>query len=171
MTGRLVVRCALLFTPVLLLGACGSQHTAQQLDDRLQAHLAPQVAAGRAVVQPVHSGVRVTLMDLSVYPNDKPTLNDVAADVRADVIEGMLNPTLMQVQVADTSTLPEDQRIVRVSNVQQYFIQNGLELVLSPADQAAADGPAGLVITINVRCPPSDGIIGYRDGLSRPVCE
>jgi hypothetical protein len=166
---------ALLLT--LLLAACGQsplQHTAGLLNDRLQAQLAADVKAGQAAVQPLPNGARVTLLGPTLFPSGKMALDDKYPDVRADVIEGLLDPALMQVRVADTTTLPDDQRIERVANVRDYFADNGLANVLQPADPTQSPtnaGPAGLTITIAVQCPQRSNGIGYDGGLSKPVCE
>jgi hypothetical protein len=171
---------AVLLGPLLLIAACGpspQQRTTQLLDDRLQTQLAHQIAAGRAVVQQLPDGARVTLLDSSLFPNGPRALDDQFPDIRADVIEGLLDPTLMRVQVADTSTLPADQRETRVRNVETYFTANGLGSMLVSAEPGpngtapAVAGPAGLTITVSVQCPQPNRYIGYRDGTSRPVCE
>lgn len=88
--------------------------------------------------------------------------------IRANVIEGLLDPTLTRVQVADTSSLPAAQRTVRVRNVETYFAVNGLGSVLVPAGAGQADaGPEGLTITISV-CPPPNDRIGYGICLLSP---
>jgi hypothetical protein len=168
-------RLAVLLSPLLLMAACGpspQQRTTRLLDDRMKIQLAHDIEVGRVAVQQLPDGVRVTLLDSSLFPNDVKALDDQFPVIRANVIEGLLDPTLMRVQVADTSGLPADQRETRVRNVKAYFIDNGLGSVLIP-DQAAppAAGPAGLVITVGVQCPPPNYRAGYRDGTSRPVCE
>ena len=165
--------------PLLLtLACCGpsrQQRTTDLLDDRMQTQLASEIKAGRAVVQRLPDGARVTLLDSSMFPNDQKALDDQVPDVRADVIEALLDPSLMRVAVADTSTLPADQRDTRIRNVEDYFTDNGLGFVLVPAETAppapGPAGPAGLTITVSVHCPPTGYYIGYRDGISRPVCE
>ena len=173
--GRLV---ALLLFPGLL-AACGlspQSRTARLLDNRLQTRLAQDISGGRAVVQPLADGARVTLLDPSPFPNNPMTLDDRRPDLRPEVIEGMLDPSLMRVQVADTTALPADRRETRVRNVQEYFTDNGLAEVLQPSGLPAATSqagaaPAGLNITISVYCPPADRTFGYTDGRSKPVCE
>jgi hypothetical protein len=167
-------RTAVLLGP-LLLAACGGsaqQRTTQLLDNRLADRLAPAVATGHVALQRLPDGARVTLLDPSMFPNDAQTLDGQGPDLRANVIEGLLDPRLMRVQVTDTSTLPPDQQALRVRNVAGYFIDNGLGPVLvAPTAQPANAGPAGLRLTINVACPPPNGFIGYGDGTSKPVCE
>jgi hypothetical protein len=166
---------AVFLGPLLLTLACcgssGQQRTTRLLDDRMETQLAPQIKAGRAVVQRLPDGTQVTLLDSSMFPNDPKALDDQVADIRADVIEGLLDPSLMRVSVADTSSLPAYQRDTRVQNVQGYFTAMGLGSVLVPAESAPpAAGPPGLAITVNVQCPPRNHYVGYRDGMSRPVC-
>jgi hypothetical protein len=169
-------RQAAVLIPLILLTACGSggpyQHSTQLLDRRLNASLAADVAAGRATVQPLPDGDLVTLLGPSSFPADAKALDDQTPDVRANVIEGLLDPSLMRVQVADTSTLPAYQRDARVRNVSQYFVANGLGPVLVPSGpDAAPAGTAGLVLTIRLDCPRPNGLVGYGDGLSHPVCD
>jgi hypothetical protein len=169
-TGRLAV----LLIPLISLTACasGPQQTTRLLDHRLQMELATDVAAGRAVVEKVEGGNRVTLLGPASFAADKRALNDQTPDVRANVIQALLDPSLMRVQVTDTSSLPVYQRDTRVANVQRYFTANGLGGVLVPVDAAPAPaGPAGLVLMISVQCPQSGSFKGYGDGKSRPVCD
>jgi hypothetical protein len=166
--GRLAI------TLMVLLTACGApqQRTTRLLNERLQTQLARQVAAGQVVVQQMPVGSRVTLLSPSLFPNDARSLDDQFPDVRADVIESLLDPSLMRVQFADTSAMPTAQRDLRVYNVEQYFAANGLGAVLVFGDAAATTtGPAGLVIDIGVQCPPPNHRAGYSDGKPHPVCE
>ena len=166
-----------LLSPLLLLTACGlfgQPETARRLDDRLQARLAPDIAAGKAVVQALPDGARVTLLGPSQFPVDEQALDDQKRDVRASVIEGLLDPSLMQVQFTDTAALPEYQRDIRVRNMARYFQANGLGSTLrgAPPRQAPPAGaPAGLRIDVTLQCPPGRGGAGYGNGQSMPVCD
>jgi hypothetical protein len=173
-------RLAVLLCPIIMAASChssGQQRATQLLDQRLQAELAPDIAAGKAALQPLPDGARVTLLDTSSsFPNDVGALTDRRPDIRSNVIEGLLDPKLMRIQVTDTSTLPADQRDARVQNVVQYFVANGLGSTLGPAtpQQATLPGsadtaPAGLRITISVQCPHHDGA-GYDSGDANPAC-
>jgi hypothetical protein len=174
-------RLAILLCPPLLLAACGpsgQQRTAQRLDDRLFVDLAPDIAAGNAVLQPLPDGARVTFLGPSLFPVDERALDNQQRDVRAGVVEGLLDPSLMRLQVVDTSALPDSQRDARVRNVARYFevydlgpslVPTAPRAVLPPGPPGAT--PPGLTITISVHCPhPNDGA-GYGDGTSRPVCD
>jgi hypothetical protein len=164
---------AVVLAPVLLLAACASsqQRTVNLLERRLEARLQPDIAAGRATVQPMPGASRVTLLDDSRFSTGTMALDDKYPDPRSNVIEGMLDPSLMQVQITDTSNLPEEQRDERVRNVAAYFAANGLGAVLSTADPASpAASPAGLAITIGVMCPSNTDSYGYGSGRSTPAC-
>ncbi len=165
----------LLALPLLAMAACGSspeQKTAQLLDRRLEAQLAPDIAAHRAVVERTRDGVRVTLLDPSAFPDDPDVLTGRDVDVRAGVVEGLLDPDLIRVQVSDTSNLPADRRDDRERNVARYFIAYGVGPVLRPAEpaQAGAPGPAGLAINISVVCPHRNDGAGYGSGARKPGC-
>ncbi len=166
----------LLLVPVIALAACASpqQRTAQLLEQRLETRLTPDIAAGRAVVQLLPGAARVTLLDTSLFPVGTMALDDKYPDVRANMIEGLLDPRLMRVQVADTSTLRQEQKDARVRNMNDYFIANGLGLVLDEAEPTQAETPpAGLNVTISVRCQDrSDGSnFGYDSGAANPSCD
>lgn len=130
---------AVVLIPLLLLAACGSSEsrTADLLEQRLEAGLQRDIAAGRATVQRLPGAARVTLLDNSQFPTGTMALDDKYPDLRAGVIEGMLDPSLMLVQITDTSNLPPEQRDARVRNVAAYFTANGLNNVLSTADPAS----------------------------------
>ncbi len=174
-------RHLVLLSSLLLPAACGSgrQHTVRVLDQRLQAKLASDVAAGNAVLQPLPDGARVTLLGTSLFPNDVKALTDKYPDTRASLIEGLLDPRLMQIHITDTVTMPDEQRDARILNVDQYFAANGLQATLRPATapppamapRQAAGAPAGLTITISVQCPNRHDGPGYGNGQSKPVCD
>ena len=167
---------ATLLCPMLLLTACGGsgqRYTAGVLNQRLQNRLAPDISAGRAVVQQTPDGARVTLRDPTMFSNSADALDNRENDVRASVVEALLDPSLMRVRVVDTSTLPDSQRDARVRNVVQYFVVSGLGLTLQPDEpvQAAPSGtPEGLTLTINVQCPDRENGYGYGYDRSRPMC-
>jgi hypothetical protein len=171
-----------LLFPLLLLTACGRpsplQRTTWLLDYRLETQLAPDIAAGDVMLQPLPDGARVTLLGPAQFPNGRQRIAGDGYDVRASVIEGMLDPSLMRVAVADTTGLPENQREARVRNVRQYFETSGLGSVLQPAEplQAVAPGsaglvPAGLTLTISLQCPLRHRPAGYGSGQADPACD
>jgi hypothetical protein len=165
----------LLLTTPFVVAACtssGQQHTTRLLDQRMQAQLAPDIAAGNAALQFLPDGARVTLLSRSSFPGDVKARRVGDPDIRSSVIEGLLDPSLMRVQVADTAALPDRQRQERIRNVNQYFVAYGLGSTLETAvPEPASSGPAGLTIDIRVKCPPRHDRIGYGSGKSMPVCD
>ncbi len=157
-------------------GASGHSGTVRLLDDRMQARLAGDIAADQATFQALPDGARVTLLGSSLFPTGSKTLADHHPDVRADVIEALLDPSLMRVEVTDTGASSAEQREERIRNVSQYFVENGLGSTLVEAGSEAQPGPGGagpvgLTITITVQCPGSHGGWGYGDGKSNPTCD
>jgi hypothetical protein len=180
-------RLAVLLSPLLLVAACGpsgQQRTVRLLDERLLFQLAPSIEAGDAALQILPDGARVTLLGGSPSSN-APSSNrakrtdDQFPAVRVAVIEGLLDPRLMRIQLADTSALPQAQRDARVKDVARYFEAYGLGSTLQPAappqamppGSAAGAAPSGLTITISVQCPDRHRGPGYGSGRSMPVCD
>jgi hypothetical protein len=174
-------RLVILLSPLLLVAGCspsGQQQTTQLLNYRLLVQLAPAIALGDAVLQPLPDGARVTLLGPSRFPRDVRASDNKDNAIPASVTEALLDPRLMRIAVADTSTLPDDQRIDRVRDARQYFAAYGLGSTLRPAapSQAMPPGsagavPAGLVLTISVQCPPGHDPIALSNGLADPVCD
>jgi hypothetical protein len=161
LTGRLTG----LLATVLLLGACSWDHglsrTTELLNDRLQARMAPDIAAGKATLQPLPNGALVTLLGNSEFPDQIDAQTNRYREVRASVMQGMLDPSLIRIAVADTSNLTAEQRATRVHNVTRYFEDNGLALSLLPEGQtvvlppgsSAAPAPQGVTIALLLDCP------------------
>jgi hypothetical protein len=173
-------RLAGLSCPLLLLAACGGpsdqQRAAWQLDHRLEARLAPQIDAGNATVQPLPDGARVTLLGPAHFPTGVRTVGGGEDDGRANVIQGLLDPRLMRVQLADTSALPPDQQAARVASLAQYFVDYRLGSTLQPAAPPQdmppgpdAAAPAGLTITIGVQCPHDHELAGNYVDIAPPA--
>jgi hypothetical protein len=142
---------------LVLLAACGSDHglhrSAELLNNRLQERLGPDIASGSAAVQPLPDGAQVTLLGPGSFPNDVDTRTDRYREVRASVIEGLLDPALVRIAVGDNSALTEEQRAERVRNVEGYFRDNGLGLTLVPEGSLGSATGQGLTITIRLDCP------------------
>ncbi len=157
----------------LAVAACASGHdrSVRLLDRRLHATMASDIAAGQADLRRLPDGVRVTLLQPAMFENGVDALDGRYIDPRSSVIQGMLDPRMMRVQLDDTSVLSPVRRAVRVRNVAGYFAANGLAGVLVPPDAPPSPGPPGLVITIQIMCPHWHDGTGYGDGTAKPVCE
>jgi hypothetical protein len=170
-------RVAVLLSPLLILAACssGQQNTTRDLNGRMQAELAPDIGAGNVALQPLPDGDRITLLGSSQFAADVRALDDQQRDVRASVVEALLDPRLMRINVVDTSELPPDQRQTRVNNVVRYFEAYGLAPSLQPGSPQqplpATTVPAGLIITVSVQCPRAYGEAGYGNGKADPMCD
>jgi len=169
-----------LLCPLFMAAACcgpsGQQRAAREVDHRLEARLAPDIAAGNATVQPLPDGAQVTLLNPAQLPSGVPPASGSSGDIRARVVQGLLDPRLMRIQLADTSPMPPDQQQVRVQNLTQYFIENRLGPTLQPAapPQGMPPGPggaapAGLAITISVQCPHDHEGTAYGIDMVPPV--
>jgi hypothetical protein len=140
----------------LLLSACGwfSGGNAQLLDNRLQARLTPEVADGRATVTSLPNGVQVTLTDQSLFPNGGAQLNDKGRYVLASVIEGLLAPHILRIDLAQSAATPPDLQQARLQAVRQFFEDYQLGSPLQPAGAqpgapiAAASGGTTITVTI-----------------------
>jgi hypothetical protein len=175
------LRLVVLLSPLFLVAACGGsgQHrTTRLLNERLYYQLAPNLAAGNAALQPLPDGARVTLLGPAAFQDNVAALTDKYPSARASVIEALLDPSLMRVQLGDTSALPADQKRERLQNVAQYFVDYRLGSILLPiappqATPAASAGtaPAGLTITISVVCPHRQSGAGYGNGQAAPTCD
>ena len=173
---RSALCAAAVLGPMLLLGACTSdqQASVNMLNWRLQTSLKPELADGRAVVQPTADGAVVTLLDGTKLPDDEGAMDNRERDPRASIIEGLLTPEIIQLAVTDTGNSPEPERQKRVDSFVRYL----QEFRLSPSLQAASatpvalppDAPAGLAVAIRVVCPPRTIWPGYGQGQSDPSC-
>jgi hypothetical protein len=167
-------RLAVVLAPLLLFAGCSGPSTTQRLSDRLEADLAPDIAAGNAVLQPLPDGARVTIVGFSRYaPGRQSIADDQQRDVRASVVEALLDPSLMRIQLADTSALPDAQRSARLRTLTRFLEAYELGSTLQPAALPQAlppDAPPGLSITIRVQCPSWNGPVGDNGG-SKPVCD
>ena len=173
-------RLAGLFCPLLLFAACGGpsdqQRAAWQLDQRLESRLAAQINAGNATVQPLPDGARVTLLGAPQLPASVHTVGGGEDDGRANVIQGLLDPRLMRIWLADTSALPPNQQAARVGALTRYFVDYRLGSTLQPVapPQGMPPGPdgtapAGLTITIGVQCPHDHELAGNYVDIAPPA--
>jgi hypothetical protein len=157
-------------------GPSGQQRAAWEVDHRLEDRLAPDIAAGNATVQPLPDGAQVTLLNPAQLPSGTEPAGGSSGDIRAHVVQGLLNRRLMRIQLADTSPLPQDQQQAQVQNLTQYFIENRLGPTLQPAapPQEMPPGPgggapAGLAITITVQCPQDHEGTAYDTNIVPPI--
>jgi hypothetical protein len=149
---------AVIFVPVLVLAGCGSgsDHSAEDLGNRLQAELTPEISDGRASVAQLPDGARVVLTDQALFPSGGAVLDNKGRYILASVVEGLLDPRLLQIEVAESAGTPASLQAARTQAV-QTFVQNALvpmswpytpRQVVPAAPGSAA--PQGISITVAV---------------------
>jgi flagellar motor protein MotB len=149
--GRLVA----LFVPILSVVACTSSgnNSAANLGQRMQVLLAPDIAAGRVGLEQLPDGARVTLPEQSLFPPGRGELDDRGRFLLASVIQGLLDPGILRIDVAEPAPSPAYLQGPRASAVRQYFVDYGLGPTLQPAavPPASVDtAPQNVMITVNI---------------------
>jgi hypothetical protein len=121
-------RLGLLIAPLLLVAACcasSTQRSTQDLYDRMSVRLAPDITAGRATLQPLPSGVGVTLVGGALFTPGRSDLSEAGRDVMRGVIQALLDPRLLRIEV-ETSAASGTLQAARVRSVAQYIRQTNL---------------------------------------------
>jgi hypothetical protein len=85
------------------------------------------------------------------------------------MVEGLLDPALMRLAIADTSDLPPDRKAERIDRLVRYLRGYQLDDTLQPGAPQPAGQPQGLAVTIQVVCPHRGGW-GYDSGKRKPDC-
>lgn len=152
---------------LLLAGCGGAQQTARELDRRLQARLATDIAANHVTVTPLADGAQVTFLDQPSYIGS-PDLDPRDTYLLSSVVEGLMDPTLMRIAVADTTPVPVGAYPSRAANATRFLQSYGLgPSLVQPA--VVGTPPPGLTLTISVDCPPS-GSATRAYGTPIPSC-
>jgi len=154
-------RLGLLIAPLLVVAACAPcpQRSPQNLYDRMRVSLAPDIAAGRATLQPLRSGVGVTLVGGAVFTPGRSDLSAAGRDVMTSVIEALLEPRLLRIDI-ETWAAPGTLQAARAQSVAQYIRQTNLRVPIGVYVPAQRE-PRGTVpataydATIIVRVIPS----------------
>jgi len=130
-SGRVVALIGVL----LLATACASetgQGGAPRLAERLQLRLSPDIAAGRATLEQFPDGARVTIVDQALFPGGSTELDDNGRFILASVIEGLLAPRLLRIQMIETASAPAFVQEARARAVVEFFEDYGLGPTLQP---------------------------------------
>jgi hypothetical protein len=148
----------ILFVPVLLLAGCasGPDQATEDLGNRLRGELAPEISDGRASVAQLQNGARVVLTDQALFPRGGAALDDKGRYVLASVVEGLLDPRLLQIEVAEAAGTPAYLRAARTEAV-HTFVEKALLPIswpyaprqVVPAGPGSA-APQGMSITVAV---------------------
>ena len=139
-----------LFGPLLLMAACSSVSPTQNLNARLQARLSPDIAAGHATLQPLPDGTQVLVIDQALFTAGGTELDDNGRFVLASVIQGLLDPRLMRIDIAASPGTPPYLQAARAQSVTRYFVDYGLGQTLVPPAVPVGAAPPGTSIGIHV---------------------
>jgi hypothetical protein len=156
----------LLVAVPLLLSACGSglQNSTEILGNRLQAQLGSQVQSGDVAITRKPDGAAVTLL----RPSPGAELSERDQYLLASAIEGLIDPTLVQIQVTDTQPGPVGYEPPRVQATTAYF--KSFAINATPLTAAPAGVPQGLTVDITVHCPPSHSAWNWGYNAPYPTC-
>jgi hypothetical protein len=152
-------RLAVLLCPLVLAVGCASgpphSRAARELGDRLQARLTPAIANGVAGLDRLPNGARVVLSDQVLFAPGSAALDERGRYLLASVMEGLLAPRLLQIDVTDAPGTPVSLHQARTQAVMQflrdYEIGPGLQFAAlrqGDAPGGRADAPPGVAITV-----------------------
>lgn len=160
------VRLAVLLSPLLAAPACTTidwpinwlgQSPQEDLNDRLAADLAPDIAAGRVSLRRLPDGAAVTFADQSLFAPGKADLNDAGRDALTSTIQALVDPNLLHIGVAEDATTSADLQAARVQTITNSFDSAGLvatarpPMAMPPMQTMPAHAPVqGVTITMRV---------------------
>ncbi len=154
------LRLALMVAPMLAFAGCVSffGQATQNLGDRLQVQLTKDIAAGRVTLDRLPDGARVTLLEPALYPGGGSELDDTGRGVLNNVIEALLDPRLLRIEVAGSPPAAASVQAARVQGVTQYFKDADLGSALEPSappqggtPDSAGTASQGLTITVTIK--------------------
>jgi hypothetical protein len=159
MAGWNVDRRVVSLGAILLLAGCtgsGPHQSARVLQHRLQANLAPEISSRQASIQKLPDGARVTLSDAALFAPGQSDLDTSGRFTIASLAESLLDPRLMQVDVAGPASVPAGVQQAKAQSITAYLQDYVAAPPLPVAAVPPSAGPAtqAATITIRVHCPP-----------------
>ena len=148
--GRLI---ALFFLMLFVVACTSGNNSVANLGQRMQVLLAPDIAAGRVGLEQLPDGARVTIPEQSLFPPGRSELDDRGRFLLASVIQGLLDPGILRVDVAEPAPSPAYLQGPRAGAVRQFFVDYGLGSTLQPAavPQGSVDtAPQDLTIAVSI---------------------
>jgi hypothetical protein len=141
---------------VLLAAACSNAPSAGSvaagLTQRLDMRLAPELASGQATLQQLPDGARVTLADGLLFPGGGVTLDGKGRYTVASVIQGLLAPGLLHIDIAGSTAAPGAVQDLQARAVSAFFEDYGINVAAqsssAPPDAVPAAPMSGIAITI-----------------------
>ena len=146
---------------VLLAAACTSSPNAGSvaagLTQRLDMRLAPELASGQATLQQLPDGARVTLADGVLFPGGGVTLDGKGRYTVASVIQGLLEPSLLRIDIAGASAAPGAVQDLQARTVSAFFENYGIKVSTPSSPVSPYIAPAAPVsgIAITIRFAPA----------------
>jgi hypothetical protein len=155
MTPFRATRFAAVLVPIVAVAACSSDPApAVVQNSRMDARLAPEIAAGQIAVQPLPDGAQVAIPDDMLFAPGRTQLDDKGRLVLTHVIQALIEPTMITIGVADAS---DGLQGGRTQSVLDYFRDHALGQQVAPVESppvvpVGAPGTPlqGTTITINV---------------------
>jgi hypothetical protein len=148
-------RFAAMLAPIALVAACSQDPAPAAVQSgRMDARLAPEIAAGQVAVQPLPNGTQVVIPDEMLFAPGRTQLDPKGTLVLTHVIQALIEPTMVTIGVADAS---DGLQGGRTQSVLDYFRNHALGQQVAPmeAPPVVSVGPAGTplqgtTITVNV---------------------
>jgi outer membrane protein OmpA-like peptidoglycan-associated protein len=134
----------------LLLTGCADGRLPRDLNGRLQRELAPELASGGATLEQLPDGARVTVADQTLFPTGGTALDTKGRLALASLVEALLAPALLQVDVAGPAgTLPQ----ARAAAVAEFLrdtqvAPNLLFISLQQETPGGAAAPQATTVTV-----------------------
>jgi hypothetical protein len=151
-SGCRAVPCGLVLLAAACTNAPNAGSVATGLTQRLDMRLASEIASGQATLQQLPDGARVTLSDAVLFPAGGVTLDGRGRYTCASVIQGLLAPSLLRIDVAGSTTAPGAVQDLQARAVSAFFEDYGINVSAqsppAPADPAQAAPASGVAITI-----------------------
>ena len=97
-------RFAAMLAPIALVAACSQDPAPAAVQSgRMDARLAPEIAAGQVAVQPLPNGTQVVIPDEMLFAPGRTQLDPKGTLVLTHVIQALIEPTMVTIGVADAS--------------------------------------------------------------------
>jgi len=146
-------RMAAAFGSIVLVAGCGVQHeTIWQLNARMRNRLAPEIAQHQAGVRRLQDGTQVTLAEDALFAPGSAVLSAQGQFILGSVIEGLMAPPLMEIEVTPSAAASPGLRQARVAAVRQFFTEYALGREVQASVSAPAPGASqAMAITVHVR--------------------
>jgi len=138
-------RCVAALAPLFLLAACAGEPSAtQMLNSRMSARLAPEIEAGQIAVAPLPAGSQIAISDETLFAPGSGKLDDRGQRTLTYLIQALLEPSILTIQVNDAS---DSLSGARAAAVMDYFTYHRLGAQVLPSTDAPGTVPVGPVGT------------------------